>query len=171
MTNIRHFNLSFVTITKHDSYYVATTDCHTLRGDAFNTAWRKVRFTNYSSPDYPTFGYPTFSFIRRTVSERSILSTVRSACSKMNQLTDNDTVDLVNLAGDDDLEDNNEGPEKTDRMSHSEGLYSMETVLACVEQREATATDVLLFRRWRDLVAKKRKEAQKQIPTINFCEK
>jgi hypothetical protein len=26
------------------------------------------------SPDYPTFGYPTFRFIRRAVSERSILS-------------------------------------------------------------------------------------------------
>jgi hypothetical protein len=46
--------------------------------------------------------------------------------------------------------------------SHSEGLNSIE------QQREATATDVLLFRRWRDLAAKKRKEAQKQIPIVNF---
>jgi enterochelin esterase-like enzyme len=76
-------------------------------------------------------------------------------------LTDNGTVDLVNHAGDDDLEDDNEVPEKADRMSHSEGLNSIETALAYVEQqREATATDVLLFRRWRDLAAKKRKEAQ-----------
>jgi hypothetical protein len=46
--------------------------------------------------------------------------------------------------------------------SHSEGLNSIETALAYVEQqREETATDVLLFRRWRDLAAKKRKEAQK----------
>jgi hypothetical protein len=48
----------------------------------------------------------------------------------------------------------------------------METALAYVEQqREATATDVLLFRRWRDLAAKKRKEAQKQIPITNFLKK
>jgi hypothetical protein len=53
--------------------------------------------------------------------------------------------------------------------SHSEGLNSIETALAYVEQqREATATDVLLFRRWRDLAARKRKEAQKQIPITNF---
>jgi hypothetical protein len=53
--------------------------------------------------------------------------------------------------------------------SHSEGLNSIDTALAYVEQqREATATDVLLFRRWRDLAAKKRKEAQKQIPITNF---
>jgi hypothetical protein len=56
--------------------------------------------------------------------------------------------------------------------SHSEGLNSIKTALAYVEQqREATATDVLLFRRWRDLVAKKRKEAQKQITITNFLKK
>jgi hypothetical protein len=32
----------------------------------------------------------------------------------------------------------------------------------------SVATDVLLFRRWRDLATKKRKEAQKQIPITNF---
>jgi hypothetical protein len=81
-------------------------------------------------------------------------------------LTDNDIVDLVNHAGHDDLEDDNEGPEKADRISHSEFI---ETALAYVEQkREATASDVLLFRRWRDLAAKKRRKAQKQIPIINF---
>jgi hypothetical protein len=90
----------------------------------------------------------------------------------VNQLTDNDIVDLVNHAGDDDLEDNNEGLEKADRMSHSEGLNSIETTLAYVEQqREAIAADVLLFRRWRDLAAKKRKEAQKQIPIANVFKK
>jgi hypothetical protein len=34
------------------------------------------KFKIQYSPDYPTFGYPTFRFIRRAVSERSILSTV-----------------------------------------------------------------------------------------------
>jgi hypothetical protein len=58
---------------------------------------------------------------------------------------DNDIVDLVNHADDDDLEEDNESPEKSDRMSHSEGMNSIETALAYVEQqREATAADVLL---------------------------
>jgi hypothetical protein len=88
---------------------------------------------------------------------------------KEKQLTDNDIVDLVNHAGDDDLEDYNEGPETGDRMSHSEGLNSIKTALAYIEQqREVTATDVLLFRSWCDLAAKKRKETQKQIPITNF---
>jgi hypothetical protein len=50
-------------------------------------------------------------------------------------------------------------------------LNSIETALAYVEQqREATDTDVLLFRRWRDLAAKKMKEAQikKKILQIVF---
>jgi hypothetical protein len=39
-----------------------------------------------------------------------------------------------------------------DRTSHSEGLNSIKTALAYAEQqREATAADVLLFRRWQDL--------------------
>jgi hypothetical protein len=85
------------------------------------------------------------------------------------QLTDNNIVDLANHAGDDDSEDDNKGPEKADRMNHSEGLNSIETTLAYVEQqREATAEDILLFRHWRDLAAKKRKEAQKQTPITNF---
>jgi hypothetical protein len=56
--------------------------------------------------------------------------------------------------------------------SHSEGLNSIETALAYIEQqREATTTDVLLFRHWHDLAAKKRKEAQKQIPITNLLKK
>jgi hypothetical protein len=56
--------------------------------------------------------------------------------------------------------------------SHSEGLNSIETALAYVEQQsEATATDALLFKCWRDHAAKKRKEAQKQIPITNFLKK
>jgi hypothetical protein len=82
------------------------------------------------------------------------------------QLTYNDIVDLVNHAGNN-LEDDNEGPKKADRMIHSEGLNSIKTALACVEQqREVTATDILLFRRCHDLAAKKRKEAQKQNPLL-----
>jgi hypothetical protein len=57
--------------------------------------------------------------------------------------------------------------------SHSEGLNSIETALAYIEQqREATTKDILLFRHWRDLAVKKRKGAQKQIPITNFfvCE-
>jgi hypothetical protein len=77
------------------------------------------------SPDYPTFGYPTFRFIRRAVSERSILSTVTSACNRMNHSP----------------------PPRT--------FYIL-------------CTQLLLFWRWRDLAAEKRKEAQKQIPISNF---
>jgi hypothetical protein len=52
------------------------------------------------------------------------------------------------------------GPVKADRMSHSEGLNSIQTSRAYVKQQsEATAADVLPFRRRRDLG----KVSQKQI--------
>jgi hypothetical protein len=51
--------------------------------------------------------------------------------------------------------------------SHSEGLNSIETALAYVEQqREATATDALLFRRWRDLAAKKGRRLRSKYPIL-----
>jgi hypothetical protein len=130
------------------------------------------------SPDYPTFGSPTLPFIRRVVSERlKLIPSCENNDDIINideehQLTDNGMADLVNHAGDDDLKDDNQRPENVDRMSHSEGLNSVKTALPYVEQqREATATDVLLLSRWRDLAAKKRKEAQKQIPITNFLKK
>jgi hypothetical protein len=62
--------------------------------------------------------------------------------------------------------------EKADRMSHSGVLNSMKTTLAYTEQqREVTATDVLLFKYWRDSAIKKMKEAQKKIPITNFLKK
>jgi hypothetical protein len=57
-------------------------------------------------------------------------------------------------------------------MNNNEGLNSFKTTHAYVEQhREATATDVLLFRHWYDLATKKRKEAQKKIFITNFLKK
>jgi hypothetical protein len=59
--------------------------------------------------------------------------------------------------------------EALQRLDKGKGLNSVETALTYVEQqREVTATDVLLFRRWCDLAAKKRKEARKQIHITNF---
>jgi NAD+--asparagine ADP-ribosyltransferase len=57
-------------------------------------------------------------------------------------------------------------------MSHSEGLNSIETARAYVEQqREATAAYVLLFGRWCDLAAQKRKKAEEQIIFTDFFKK
>jgi len=48
-----------------------------------------------------------------------------------------------------DLEDINDGTEKADTMNHSGGLKAIETTVAYGEkQREATASDILLFRQW-----------------------
>jgi hypothetical protein len=61
-------------------------------------------------------------------------------------------------------------PQKADRISHSEGLNSIKTALAYIEQQgEAAATDILLlFRHWHDLATKKRNEAQEQTAITHF---
>jgi hypothetical protein len=65
-----------------------------------------------------------------------------------------------------------DGSEEVDRMSHSEGLNSVKTTLACVEQqREATTTDVLLFWFLHDCAAMKRKEVGKEMLVTNFFKK
>jgi hypothetical protein len=57
------------------------------------------------------------------------------------QLTDYSLEDLVNHAADGNLGDNNGGPEKADRIGHSEGLNSVETAPAYIEQqKEAVST-------------------------------
>jgi hypothetical protein len=46
------------------------------------------------SRDYPIFGYPTFRFIRRVVSQRYILPTINSACTAMNHATPSRTFSI-----------------------------------------------------------------------------
>jgi hypothetical protein len=64
------------------------------------------------------------------------------------------------------------GPEKADRLSHSEGFNFIKAARAYVEyQREVTTVAELLFRYWCDLAAEKSKGVQKQIPITNFLKK
>ena len=54
-------------------------------------------------------------------------------------------------------------------MTHSEGLIVLATVLTYAKQQsEASATGMLMFRRWRDLAARKRQSAGKQTLMISF---
>lgn len=96
---------------------------------------------------------------------------LQECISQDEQLTGNDKVYFMNHAGNDDLEDDNEGPEKAGRMGDSEGLNSIETTLAYAEQqKEVTTIDRLLFRYWCVIASEKRKGAQNQIPSTNCFE-
>jgi hypothetical protein len=65
---------------------------------------------------------------------------------ELHQLT-NKLIDLTSHAGDDHLEDGNEGAGIVDRTSNSVGLKTIETTFAYVgHERDVTATDILLFR-------------------------
>jgi hypothetical protein len=54
-------------------------------------------------------------------------------------------------------------------MSHSKGVKALEAGVACVEQqKETTATDVMLLGGWHDLAARKRSIVGKQISITHF---
>jgi hypothetical protein len=70
----------------------------------------------------------------------------------------------VKLASDH-LEDSNDGKEKVDTMNHSGGLKAIETTIAYGEkQREATASDILVFRNWRGLTLEKGRRLSSKWP-------
>jgi len=59
----------------------------------------------------------------------------------------------------DHLEDSNDGTEKVDTMNHCGSLKAIETTIAYGEkQKEATASDIVLFRHWRGLILEKKRK-------------
>lgn len=79
---------------------------------------------------------------------------------ELHQLTNNKLIDLMSHAGDDHLEDGNEGAGIVDRISNSVGLKAIETTFAYIgHERDVTATDILLFRCCCTLTAERRKQA------------
>lgn len=83
---------------------------------------------------------------------------IESVCKNANEISSDD---------DDEVECTDNIPVK---MSHSEGLEALEKALTYVEQQEnATAADVLLIKRWRDIAAKNRSSAKRvQLQITSF---
>lgn len=93
---------------------------------------------------------------------------------EQHELTDGDIIAMVNGA---EVEDHGESDaeselQKEETINHSEGVKILEAALTYIEQQpEATATDVMLLRRWRDLAARKRATASKQTSIKDFFTK
>lgn len=86
------------------------------------------------------------------------------------ELTDASIIEMLNEPTEDGEEEDLE--ETAPKMSHSEGLTALEAALRYVEQQpEATPTDTLLFKRWRDIAAQKRCNIHKQKSIKDFFKK
>uniref|UniRef100_K7FY89 HTH CENPB-type domain-containing protein n=1 Tax=Pelodiscus sinensis TaxID=13735 RepID=K7FY89_PELSI len=84
--------------------------------------------------------------------------------NEQQELMDRNIITHVNRDDNDneDDEDTNDN-DKMERISHTEGVKDLEAALAYVKQQGvATASDVILLRRWRDFAARKRNKAGKQ---------
>jgi hypothetical protein len=61
------------------------------------------------------------------------------------------------------------GLDKMEKMSNSKVVKALEAALAYPEQQgETTATDVMLLRRWCDLITRKRTKSGKQTSLTHF---
>lgn len=91
------------------------------------------------------------------------------------ELTDTELIKTVCNNGDEtvlsDASDNE--TEISAKISHSDGLEALQKALTYVEQQEnATAADVLLIKRWRDIAAKNRNNAKRvQLKITSFFTK
>ncbi|XP_067215686.1 jerky protein homolog-like [Linepithema humile] len=73
------------------------------------------------------------------------------------ELTDDEICQLVNSEEEIADETGDNEMEESQYVNHEEGLNALELTLKYVEeQSEATASDLLLIKRWRDIAAKKR---------------
>lgn len=83
---------------------------------------------------------------------------------EMNEFTDSDIIDLVNIEP-----APTEEEEQTQTITHCEAFQMFEQLIDYVElQEEATTADLLLFRRWRDIASKKRVQRAKQATITSF---
>lgn len=87
------------------------------------------------------------------------------------EVTDDSIVEMLNEAAEENS-DEDVTAETVPVMTHAEGLAALDTALRYVEQQaEATPTDTMLLRRWRDISAKKRGSILKQKTLDNFFKK
>lgn len=93
------------------------------------------------------------------------------ASDEQSEVTDENIIEMVNEEKTYHKEDDEEetSSQENGKISHGEGVASLEAALRYVEQQEeATPTDVLLLKRWRDIAAKKRCRSQRQRTIDSF---
>lgn len=92
---------------------------------------------------------------------------------KEEEVTEDDIVAMVLNNPEEKGEDDEPADETSQiKIPHSEGFDLMEKALAYInQQEEATAADVICFRRWRDIAAAKRDQRHKQTTVTDFFKK
>uniref|UniRef100_A0A1B6M632 HTH CENPB-type domain-containing protein n=1 Tax=Graphocephala atropunctata TaxID=36148 RepID=A0A1B6M632_9HEMI len=89
---------------------------------------------------------------------------------EVEEITDSDIIEMV--TSDPTVPDTNSDDESKGILSHGEAFNAIEQLIDYVEhQEEATAADVMLFRKWRDITSKKRVQRAKQSTITSFFKK
>lgn len=90
------------------------------------------------------------------------------------ELTDSDIIEMVtNSEENEDPDYHGEGGHESEStITHGDAFKAIDSLIHYVEhQEEATPADILLFRRWRDVISRKRCDKIKQIKITSFFKK
>lgn len=162
-----------------DVTYWISESWNEIKPETISKSWRKIlQETPEVRPDAPTDVYededdvPLSNLIRRLpgceMAQHDAISEWMNEDEQL-EVTDETIVDMVNNTQQ--CEDENE-TEAVPLMTHTEGYTALEAAMRYVEQQpEATPTDVLLLRRWRDIAARKRCSFSKQKTIHSFFNK
>jgi hypothetical protein len=89
------------------------------------------------------------------------------------EFTEDDIVEMVTNEANGPVNNENEGDQdQINKIPHTEGFKAIEMALEYISQQdEVTPSDIICFRKWRDIAAKKRSHRQKQTSLDDFLKK
>lgn len=159
-------------ITMKDVVYWIASSWDEVRADTVNKSWNKIlkKGPTESEQDDPDDNLPLAELIKKLPGcENTDISEVTEWLNSDEQQEVTDTAIVEMLSEPTEVSDDEDSCADVPMMSHSDGLTALEAALRYVEEQpEATPSDTLLLRRWRDIAAKKRCSTLKQKTLDNF---
>lgn len=162
------------TVNVKDVVYWLADSWNEVKQETLNKSWNKIlktpEETENDSDDEDNL--PLSHLIRKlpgceNSNETEVTDWINN--DEQHEITDAAIIEMVNEPAEENEEDETEGTVTVPVMTHSEGLAALEAAMCYVEQQpEATATDNLLLRRWRDIAASKRCNVLKQKTLDDF---
>lgn len=170
-------------VSLKDVIYWITEAWDSVRPETLERSWRKLMNTgesmqqdgHNSDDDFDEEdNLPLLELLRNFPAHEAIDETDVdnwiNADDDVNEYSD-DMIATMVMNQEDEQSDSDDDPEEVQKMSHSDGLRALETAISYIEQEGATPSDVMLFRRWRNIAAKKRTTSTKQSSLTDFFKK
>lgn len=159
--------------TMKDVVYWVAESWHEVKADTINRSWNKIlkKEPSTSQENDSDDDLPLAELVKKLPGcENTEVSEVAEWLQndEQNEITEEAIVEMI-CNGAEVSDDEDSCAETVTVVTHTEGLAALETALLYVEQQpEATPSDTMLLRRWRDMTAKKRCTNLKQKTLDSF---